>query len=40
MCNVAIVLRPDDLCACALSKYFEERHQQILGASERVPFDF
>ncbi|HVQ16595.1 MAG TPA: hypothetical protein VMS40_23495 [Vicinamibacterales bacterium] len=40
MCNVGIVLRPDDPCAYALSKYFDDRQRELLSPSGRLPFDF
>lgn len=40
MCNVGIVLSPDDPCAFALSKYFDDRQRELLGPSGRLPFDF
>ena len=39
MCNVGIVLRPDDPCASALSNYFDERQREILGPSNHLTFD-
>ena len=40
MCNVGIVLTPDEPCALALSKYFDDRQRELLGPSGRLPFDF
>ena len=40
MCNVGIVLKPDDPCSYALSRYFDDRQREVLSASNRLTFDF
>jgi len=40
MCNVGIVLKPDDPCASTLSKYFDDRQRELLRPSGHLPFDF
>jgi hypothetical protein len=40
MCNVGIVLKPDDPCSYALSKYFDDRQREVISASDRLTFDF